>query len=246
MVHQRDEMVTDSTRSRRGPAGGPVIAIDGPAGSGKSTMAVLLAERLGFFLLDSGALYRAMALHLTRLGIEPEGDPVPEGALTSLNLVVEPAIASMRLFLNGADVGRIIRQEQVGEAASRFSARPEVRRALLDLQRSVAAQGRVVAEGRDMGTVVFPHADVKFFLTAKLEERSARRYRELVRKGEKPELAEVRSEMSVRDHRDESRAESPLTRARDAMVLDTTDLDPDDVLQRMMEHVAEKLPGICD
>ena len=244
MVHKRDEILTDSTRPLRGTAGGPVIAIDGPAGSGKSTMAVLLAERLRFFLLDSGALYRAMALHLTRLGLEPEGDTVPESALSSLNLVAEPAIASMRLFLDGTDVGGLIRQEQVGEAASRFSARPEVRRALLDLQRSVGAQGRVVAEGRDMGTVVFPHADVKFFLTAELEERSARRYRELVHKGEKPTLVEVRSEMSVRDRRDESRSDSPLTRAPDAMVLDTTGLDPNDVLRRMIEHVARKLPGI--
>ncbi|MEJ2716699.1 MAG: (d)CMP kinase, partial [Deltaproteobacteria bacterium] len=198
-----------------------------------------------FFLLDSGALYRSMALHLTRLRIEPEGDPIPESALKSLNLVVEPAIASMKLFLDGADVGRIIRQEQVGEAASRFSARPEVRRALLDLQRSIGAKGRVVAEGRDMGTVVFPHADVKFFLTADLEERSARRYRELVREGAKPRVAEVRSEMSIRDRRDESRAESPLTRASDALVLDTTDHDPDEVLRRMIAHVAEKLPDIC-
>jgi cytidylate kinase len=161
-----------------------------------------------------------------------------------LNLEVEPAVASMKLFLDGTDVSGIIREEQVGEAASQFSTRPEVRAALLDLQRSVGAKGRVVAEGRDMGTVVFPNADVKFFLTAQLDERSRRRYQELLAKGEKPVLDEVRSEMSLRDQRDESRAESPLTRAPDAMILDTTSLDRRDVLERMIEHIELKLKGI--
>lgn len=213
-----------------------IIAVDGPAGAGKSTAARMLAQRLGFFLLDTGALYRVIALHLMRQGISPETDPIPMRAL-SMDLTIEPGVAFMNLFLRNEDVTRIIREEHIGVAASKFSAKPEVRRALLDLQRAAGARWNLVAEGRDMGTVVFPDASVKFFLTASLRERSKRRFQELVARGETPEFEEVLEEMRARDHRDETRSESPLFRSPDALEIDTTNLDLDEVLVLMLAQV---------
>ncbi|MBI4964915.1 MAG: (d)CMP kinase [Desulfomonile tiedjei] len=217
-----------------------VIAIDGPAGAGKSTAAKLLAERLGFFLLDTGALYRVMALHLIRNGIVPDSQDIPESALESLDLRIEPEIASMRLFLGPEEVTQMIRDEWLGMQASRFSTRPEVRRALLGLQRAAGSRWDLVAEGRDMGTVVFPDASVKFFVTADLVERSKRRHLEILQRGNSTPLDQVREEMRARDHRDESRDHSPLVQARDAIVIDTTHLTPQQVLERMLQDIEAK------
>jgi len=214
-----------------------VIAIDGPAGAGKSTIARMLAKNLGFFLLDTGALYRVVALHLSRLGIDPDAEAVPDQALASLHVRIEPELADMRVFLDHEDVSSLIREEQIGNLASRFSVRPEVRRALLELQRSVGASANLVAEGRDMGTVVFPHAQVKFFLTADPEQRAQRRYQELLERGQVVAWQEVRDEMRARDQRDESRKEAPLFPAADAVVVDTTGVSPDLVLQSMLDHI---------
>jgi CMP/dCMP kinase len=218
-----------------------VIAIDGPAGAGKSTMARLLAEQLGFFVLDSGALYRVLALHLLRRGIAPDCDGVPEADLQALDLAIEPDVGLMRLYLNSEDVTGLIREEQIGTSASRFSAKPEVRRALLAIQRRAALKWNLIAEGRDMGSVVFPHAQVKFFLTADLEVRSRRRHLELEGRGEDTELSTVVSAMRSRDLRDESRRESPLVMAKDAVRIDTTDLSTDEVLRIMVTHVNDRI-----
>ncbi|MFH1115908.1 MAG: (d)CMP kinase [Pseudomonadota bacterium] len=218
-------------------AGTTVIAIDGPAGSGKSTVARIVAGRLGFFLLDTGALYRAVALHLLRRGKADEDGPVTPEALTSLNLRIEPAVGSMRLFLNDEDVTLSIRTEQVSDAASRYSSRPEVRRTLIGLQREAGTKWNLVAEGRDMGSVVFPEATVKFFLTADLEVRARRRYLEIVQRGEHCTFEEVLADMRVRDVRDESREFAPLVEAPDAIRLDTTGLTPDMAADTVMKHI---------
>ncbi|MDQ7783181.1 MAG: (d)CMP kinase [Desulfomonilaceae bacterium] len=216
-----------------------VIAIDGPAGSGKSTVARLTAHRLGFFLLDTGALYRALALHLMRHGITDSAGPVDPEVLNSVNLRVEPAVGAMQVFLDGEDVTADIRSEKVGDAASRYSSRPEVRHTLVGLQRDLGTRWNLVAEGRDMGSVVFPEAKVKIFLTADLEVRARRRYLELRDKGERPAFDDVLADMRDRDVRDETRSVSPLVQAWDATRLDTTDLTPDQVVEQIIQYIKE-------
>ena len=217
------------------------VTIDGPAAAGKSTVARLLAQRLGFALLDSGALYRALALHLIRCGTSPDASSIPEEALDSLDLRIEPGVGSMKIFLGSQDVTGIIREESVGEAASKFSARPEIREVLLKIQREAGLQWNLVSEGRDMGTVVFPGAQVKFFLTADPEERSKRRYLEVTKRGDNPDFKKIDSEMRRRDHRDESRQTSPLVKAESAIVVNSTGLDPNEVVDLMAAKIAESL-----
>jgi cytidylate kinase len=214
-----------------------VITIDGPAGAGKTTIARNLAQRLDFCMLDSGALYRALALALLRAGVKPENQSVPAELLESIEISVEPDIGGMRLMLQSEDVSLRIRSEEVGNAASKFSAKPEVRKALLDIQRAVARKCDIVAEGRDMGAVVFPFAQAKFFITADPEERAKRRYSELMRKGEKPFYEQVLSDMAARDQRDETRALAPMIPADDATIIDTTTLTPQDVTERILERI---------
>lgn len=219
---------------------GKVVAIDGPAGVGKTTVAQALASRLGFLLLDSGAIYRAMALHLMKHGIKPDSSHIPRIIIDSPHISIGLEIGVMRIRLGADDVTVAIREESVGSAASRFSARPEVRNALLGLQRSAASNWNLVAEGRDMGTVVFPDAWIKFFLTADLSERSKRRYLELIERGEITELKDVMDEMRKRDERDQSRIEAPLVPAKDAIVVDTGSLSPHEVLELLFLHVSRK------
>ncbi len=215
-----------------------VITVDGPAGSGKSTVSRLLAERLSFTCLDTGALYRAVALKALREGIDA-GDTAGLEALcrtTRIRIHGGPG-GQTRVFVDDEDVTPLIRTPEVSMLASKVSAVPAVRQALLPIQREAARDSGVVAEGRDMGTVVFPDAPFKFFLTASIEERSRRRYRELSGEGDGPSLEDVRREVTRRDRRDSNRAVAPLRPAPGAIVIDSTDLAIPEVIEKMLEII---------
>jgi cytidylate kinase len=207
-----------------------VIAIDGPAGAGKSTAARALATRLGFFLLDTGAIYRTVALAASRQGVTFSDAPALGHIAESLAIRFDEI---GRVFLGDEDVSTLIRTPEMSQGASTVSAHPPVRAALLGLQRKLAARGRCVVEGRDIGTVVLPWAPLKIFLTASPEVRARRRYDELVAKGQTVDLAATLQEILVRDERDSSRATAPLKQAEDAVLLDTSELGEAAVVDRM-------------
>jgi CMP/dCMP kinase len=207
-----------------------VIAIDGPAGAGKSTAARALASRLGFFLLDTGAIYRTVALAASRQGVTFADAPALGRIAESLAIRFDE---TGRVFLGDEDVSTLIRTPEMSQGASTVSAHPPVRAALLGLQRKLAARGRCVVEGRDIGTVVLPWAPLKIFLTASPEVRARRRYDELVAKGQTVDLAATLQEILVRDERDSSRATAPLKQAEDAVLLDTSELGEAAVVDRM-------------
>ena len=214
-----------------------VVAIDGPAGAGKSTVARGLAARLGYTFLDTGALYRSVALIARRRKIDWD-DPVHLGDLArDLEVVFVKDGDAARVMADGADVTMDIRKSDISEGASRVSALPEVRAGLLEIQRRVAARASVVAEGRDIGTVVFPAAQAKFFLVANPETRARRRTLELAAAGRSAVFADVLAEMQARDARDSGRAVAPMRRAEDAIEIDSSGLTPDEVMERMMAYV---------
>jgi cytidylate kinase len=217
-----------------------VVAIDGPAGAGKSTVARGLAERLGYTLLDTGALYRSVALVAQRQGIAWQ-DGIRLGGLASgLTVTFVRDGARTRVLADGTDVTDDIRRAEISEGASRVSALPEVRQGLLAIQRRVAEQTNVVAEGRDIGTVVFPTAQAKFFLVANTETRARRRTLELEAAGRPAVFEEVLADQVARDARDSERAVAPLRRAVDAIEIDSSNMAPDDVVARMLAIVRER------
>jgi cytidylate kinase len=217
-----------------------VVAIDGPAGAGKSTVAKMLAERLGYSLLDTGAIYRTLALLARREGIDWADGPAVAGLARDLDIRFAFEAGTNHVFLRGADISREIRTPEISDGASRVSALPEVRGALLDLQRRLGAAGGVVVEGRDIGTVVFPRAPAKFFLTATAEERARRRVVELRAAGREVDLAQTLAELVARDHRDSTRAVAPLRCADDAVEIDCSAMSPQAVVDRMLEVVAAR------
>ena len=222
----------------------PIVAIDGPAGAGKSTVARRLAAELGFVLVDTGALYRVVALAADRAGTTWK-DAAGCGAIAR-DLVARRAIAldGSRVKLDGEDVSEAIRTAAMGMGASDVSAHPEVRAALLDLQRQAGEAGGVVLEGRDIGTVVFPDAEVKFFLTASPEVRARRRFEELTQKGQSVTLEQTLAEVQKRDAQDTGRAHAPLRQAPDATLVDDSTLSIEDTVAEMAARVRAWRPPV--
>jgi cytidylate kinase len=240
------------------PKNGPVIAIDGPAGTGKSSATKRLCDRLSFVHVDTGALYRAIAYLVLQEkdaldtgfdGFTPDQMPAIERRAVEIAEAAQlrferkaKANPSNRILANGVDITSYIRTPEISMAASRVSAIPAVRKALLALQRSMGCQGRTILEGRDIGTVIFPDADVKFFLTASIEERAKRRLMEIEASGaDAISYEEVKRQIAERDLGDMTRAVAPLRQAMDAVVLDTSKLTLDQVVEWMEKKVRDKL-----
>lgn len=217
-----------------------VVTIDGPSAAGKSTTARLVAERLGFLYLDTGAFYRALALKALREGLRAEeaGGLAAMARATAIDFTGSPAAA--HVFLDGEDVTAEIRTPAVSEMASRVAAVPEVRRLLVAWQRALRARGPLVGEGRDLGTVVFPDAEVKIYLDADLETRARRRCRELHARGIAVELEAVREDLARRDERDRTRADSPLRAAEGAIVVDTSGMELEEQVKAVLDLVTAR------
>jgi CMP/dCMP kinase len=213
---------------------GLVVAIDGPSGAGKSTAGRALAERLGYSFLDTGAMYRALALRALRGGVPLDDEPRLAELARRLGIELPPG-GGVRL--DGEDVTAAIRTRDVSSAASQVSVHPLVRRELVGRQREMGRQGGVVLDGRDIGTAVFPDADVKFYLDADPRRRALRRQRELEEAGTSADVDAIEEEIRTRDRADTTRSDSPLTRAPDAIALDTTLLEPSEVVDRMAAEV---------
>jgi len=212
-----------------------VIAIDGPSGAGKSTAGRALAARLAYTFIDTGAMYRALALQAARAGVDPDDAPALAALLHAAR--IELLEGGRRVRLDDQDVTEAIRTREMSALASRVSVHPAVRREMVARQRALGAAGGVVLDGRDIGTAVFPDADVKFYLDADPLRRAERRVSELGAAGGKAELEAVLREIRERDHADMTRADSPLVRAQGAIVLDTTALLPEHVIERMLDAV---------
>ena len=216
-----------------------VVTIDGPVGSGKSTVGRLLADQLQMLYLDTGAMYRVVALESRAQGVDPQDDRALESLCAGVKISFEKAAGGQRVLSGGRDVSAEIRTPDISMLASRVSAMPSVRKALVSLQRDVGKTGGVVADGRDAGTVIFPQARFKFYLEASAEVRAQRRYEELIEKGLKVFYNDIFNELRKRDADDSSRALSPLKPAEDAVILDTSEMTIEDVLGRMDEIIQQ-------
>ena len=218
----------------------PIIAIDGPSGAGKSTLSKRIARELGLLNIDTGAMYRCVALASQRGGIAPEDGVALESLCKKLKIEFQTDEEGERVFLNGEDVSAKIRTPEISLLTSRVASNPVVRRALVRLQQELGRDGGVVLEGRDIGTVVFPDADVKFFLSATPEERGRRRYNELRAKGVDVDLEQTITEVRERDAADSGREHAPLARADDALLIDSSGKGIDRVLEEMLRAVRER------
>ena len=217
------------------------IAIDGPAGAGKSTIAKALAKDLGYCYVDTGAIYRTVAYFLDLLGVSPKDADGVERYIDELTIKIEyDAEGKQHMLMNGMDVSGEIRTQDISQKASLVSAHKVVRDVLLDMQREVAKQNNCIMDGRDIGTVVLPKAQIKIFLTASPEVRAKRRYDELIAKGQKAEYETILKEIIQRDHQDTTRPIAPLKQAKDAVLVDTSDMNIDEVIATIRKIVEEK------
>jgi len=217
------------------------IAIDGPVGAGKSTIAKLVAKKLNIIYIDTGAMYRAVGLYVVRCGLDVKNPDDVKSVLDEINLDVRLASDGQTIFLNGEDVTNLIRTPEISMAASAVSAVSEVREKLVEMQREMANSKSVVMDGRDIGTVVLPNATTKIFLTASLDTRADRRYKELIKKGQKVTLEDVKNDIVLRDNNDMSRATSPLKQAEDAILLDSTGKSLDEVVLEVISYVKKSV-----
>jgi cytidylate kinase len=239
--HERKEPV----RPSRKKIGLDIVTIDGPAGAGKSTVGKMLAQRLKYLYLDTGAMYRTVALRAKEQGVGPEDEGALKRLCRGLDITFQGHKQGQRVICQGEDVSAKIREPDIGWLASAVSMKRPVRQAMVRLQRKIGAAGKVVAEGRDTGTVVFPRAKFKFFLDARLEERARRRHRELVGKGLAAEVKKVEKEMRARDEQDSSRELAPLHPAADARHIDSTGISAEGVVEKIMAVIekASRLRG---
>lgn len=221
----------------------PVVTIDGPSGAGKGTLCRLVAQHTGYHLLDSGSLYRLTALSAMNSGVDLEDMERVAEVAQALDVRFDASETSTSIYLADEDVTNLIRREDVGMNASKVAAYPPVRAALLDRQRAFARPPGLVADGRDMGTIVFPEAEVKIFLTASAEERAKRRFLQLQESGAAADMTAILADIRARDERDSQRATAPLVAAPDATLLDSTDLSIEQVLEVILAQVAQKSAG---
>ncbi len=215
------------------------IAIDGPAGAGKSTIAKKLAADLGYVYVDTGAMYRAMAYYFLQNGIDAKDEKAIADACSNVDVTIQYVNGEQQVILNGENVNGVIRKEEVGNMASATSVYPVVRTKLVELQRQLAAKENVIMDGRDIGTVVLPNANVKIYLTASSAVRAKRRFDELTAKGVECDIDAIEKDIIDRDYRDMHRETSPLRQAEDAVLLDSSDLDIDGVVAEMKKIIED-------
>ena len=211
------------------------VAIDGPAGAGKSTIAKLVAKEKGYIYVDTGAMYRGLAIHFLDKGIQPQETEKVIEACKDAEVTIAYEDAVQHVYLNGKDISSRLRNEEVGNMASVTSAIPEVRKKLLEVQQKLAKTQNVIMDGRDIGTCVLPHADVKVYLTASVETRAKRRYQELQEKGEDCNLEEIAHDIEERDRRDMTREIAPLKQAEDAVLVDSSDMTIAEVVKTIVD-----------
>ena len=216
------------------------VAIDGPAGAGKSTLARRLAAELGYIYVDTGAMFRTIGLYALRAGKDPKDNEAVNALLPEISLRLDSVDGEQHIYLNGEDVSRLIRTDEVGMAASAVGANPAVRAFLLDQQRDMTRTQNVLMDGRDIGTVILPDAPVKIFLTASPESRAERRYKELIEKGQQVTMESVLHDINERDRQDMNRAIAPLRQAEDAVLLDTSALTLDESIEAVLRIIREK------
>ena len=216
------------------------IAIDGPAGAGKSTIAKTLAKELGYVYVDTGAMYRAMAYYFLQRGINKDDEAAITAAVDGADVTIRYEDSAQQVLLNGENITGCLRTEQVGNMASATSIYPAVRTKLVALQQKLAKTTDVIMDGRDIGTCVLPDAQVKIYLTASVETRANRRYKELIEKGEPADLSKIAADIEERDYRDMHREMSPLRQAEDAILVDSSDMNIDEVVAAIRAIVAKK------